>query len=230
MAEPSAPQRATPQRATPSADSTGLRRTWLVACIVGELVGFIPPALTGALLVSLGVAEPVLVLGLVIAGVGEGAVLGSIQQQALRPVVPVDGWASATAIGAGLAWLAGMGGSSLVGAIGPVALIGVAPAWVVGLLAMPVLQRRRLRAAGLSGTRVWITRSVLAWTVGVAIPVVALSIVPNGAPLVAHIAVAILAAVAMGATVGVITGRCLEQIVAPLPGQAGASRSVVISR
>ena len=139
MAEPSAPQRATPQRATPSADSTGLRRTWLVACIVGELVGFIPPALTGALLVSLGVAEPVLVLGLVIAGVGEGAVLGSIQQQALRPVVPVDGWASATAIGAGLAWLAGMGGSSLVGAIGPVALIGVAPAWVVGLLAMPVL-------------------------------------------------------------------------------------------
>lgn len=59
----------------------------------------------------------------------------------------------------------------------------------------------------------WIPATTLAWLVGVAIPVVALSVVPNQWPLAVHVLVAIPAAVAMGATVGAITGRALNRFV-----------------
>jgi ribose/xylose/arabinose/galactoside ABC-type transport system permease subunit len=45
--------------------------------------------------------------------------------------------------------------------------------------------------------------------------VVALSTVPNGWPPPVHVAVAVAAAVAMGATVGVITGTTLVRLTTP---------------
>jgi tetrahydromethanopterin S-methyltransferase subunit C len=47
---------------------------------------------------------------------------------------------------------------------------------------------------------------------GVMIPVAALSLAPNDWPGWAHGLIAVLAAVAMGATVGALTGRTLERI------------------
>lgn len=194
------------------AETNDLRRDWIKACTIGELVGFVPPALVGAWLYALNAGEFLLVFGLVLAGCAEGAVLGMFQSRVIKTAFPATTrWATATAIAAGIAWLAGMGGSSVVQAVGPLSLIGVVPAWIVGLLAMGVLQRQRLHSvvADASG---WISRTSAAWLLGVAIPVLALSMVPNSTPLGVHIATAISAAVAMGATVGFVTAPTLVEI------------------
>lgn len=203
---------------TSSTDTSGQpiarwNRDWVKACVIGELIGFIPPAATGAALVVLDASEIVLVAGLVAAGVVEGLVLGRAQGIVLRQLIPgVTGWAEATGAAAGLAWLAGMGGSSLVGSAGAKGLILAVPGWIIGLLAMGVLQSWRLRSV-VPGAKRWIPATTFAWLIGVAIPVVALSVVPNQWPPSVHILVAIPAAVAMGATVGAITGRTLNRFV-----------------
>ena len=112
-------------------------RDWIRACVIGELIGFLPPAVTGAALVAFDAPEVVLVGGLVVAGVAEGLVLGWAQNIVLRRLIPdVTGWPVATAAAAGLAWLAGMGGSSLVDAVGSKGLVVAGPGWVIGLFAM----------------------------------------------------------------------------------------------
>ena len=86
--------------------------------LVGELVGFVPPALTGAWLGALAVPDPVLVVGLTIAGAFEGAALGIAQARVLARFAPrVDGeaWVIATAAAAAFAWFAGMASASLLG-------------------------------------------------------------------------------------------------------------------
>ncbi len=203
--------------------ANGIRRSWIHACVVGELIGFVPPATTGALLVWLEAPEAQLVAGLVAAGCVEGAILGAFQADVVRNVFPaVTRWTSTTALAAGIAWLAGMGGSSIVQAAGPVSLLVVAPAWIVGLLAMGVLQSRRL-ALAVEDASAWILRTSVAWLLGVMIPVVALSLVPNNAQLVVHVVVGVAAAVAMGATVGAITGSTLVDLTRRRPRRGAAT-------
>ncbi len=193
----------------------GLRMRWTRAFVTGELVGFVPPALTGAVLVAADAPDVVLVIGLVLAGSVEGAVLGWATGRVLvvaLPGVRSRRWVAATTCAAAVAWLAGMGGSALIQAAGPWALVVVVPGFVVGLLAMGVLQWWVLRNVVVGAGR-WIPVTAAAWLVGVMIPVIALSIVPNGAPLALHVVVGVASAVAMGATVGLITGHTLEVLV-----------------
>lgn len=185
--------------------------------MIGELVGFVPPAMAGATLVALGASEVLLVLGLVGAGLIEGAVLGFSTGRVLhryRPDIAVAPWVGATALGAGIAWLAGMGGSSLVQAVGPWVWALVGPGLVVGLLALGTLQWRVLRTVVPHSAR-WVPVTSGAWLLGVTIPVVALSVVPNSAPLAVHVLVGVAAAVAMGATVGLLTGRTMARLIRP---------------
>jgi hypothetical protein len=193
-----------------------LRRRWTAAFVVGELVGFVPPALVGAALVVAGVPDGVLVAGLVAAGAIEGAVLGVTTGRVLGcelPMLDVRRWVAATAAGAAVAWLAGMGGSALIQAVGAWALIVVAPGLIVGLLAMGILQWRVLQPF-VPGAARWVPVTAGAWLVGVMLPVVALSVVPNGWPPGVHVVVGVAAAVAMGATVGSLTGRTLDGLLA----------------
>ena len=192
-----------------------LRTRWTIAFVVGELLGFVPPALTGAALAASGATQGMMVAGLVVAGALEGAVLGAAQARVLVQALPgLDGrrWILATSLGAAVAWLAGMGGSALVQALGARALWLVAPSLVVGLLAMGFLQWRVMRHL-VSRSWTWVPVTAGAWLVGVIIPIAALSSVPNGWPLPAHAVVGVLAAVAMGATVGALTGRTLTRLV-----------------
>lgn len=185
---------------------------WIRACVFGELVGFIPPAIVGASLYAVGAPEIVLVFGLVAAGVAEGVVLGHAQARVVTTLLPeVVGWTRATAIAAGIAWLAGMGGSALVQHVGPIALIVVAPAWLIGLLSMGLLQARRL-APAVDDARDWVAVTTVGWLIGVALPVIALSIIPNSWPLPVHVLAAVVAAVAMGATVGAVSAPTLRRL------------------
>lgn len=65
-----------------------------------------------------------------------------------------------------------------------------------------------------SRSSAWVPVTAGAWLVGVLIPVTALSLVPNGWPLLSHAIVGVAAAMAMGATVGAITGRTLHGLLA----------------
>ena len=206
----------------PPAGVVGLRRRWTLAFVIGELVGFIPPAVTGATLASLGAPDVVLVVGLSLAGILEGATIGVAQARVLARYAPdIDGrdWVVATAAAGGFAWFVGMGGGALMSAdAAPPALIAVVlvPAWGAALVAMGYAQWRVLqRTIPISGR--WIRVTAGAWLLGVTIPVVALSSAPNDWPGWVHACIGVLAAIAMGLTVGVLTGRTLEQLVRSKP-------------
>lgn len=199
-------------------NASRIRRDWTVAFVAGELVGFVPPAVTGAVLAAHGAGDVALTAGLTVAGTLEGAALGWTQSAVVSRALPGllrRQWIGATALAAALAWLAGMGGSAAIQAFGVMSLVFVGPGLVVGLLAMGVLQWLVLRRH-VPGARSWIGVTSGAWLVGVMIPVTALSTVPNGWPLPVHVVVGVAAAVLMGITVGLLTGTRLVR----LAGQA----------
>lgn len=205
--------------ATANRSLAGLRPRWTLAFVVGELVGFVPPAVTGATLAAIGAPDAALVLGLTLAGSLEGAAIGVTGSRVLARYAPkVDGrrWVSATAAAAAFAWLVGMGGGALMGAdVAPPALLLVVlvPAWCAALCAMGAAQWLVLREVVPRSSR-WVWVNAGAWLVGVMIPVVALSAAPNGWPGWAHAVVGVAAAVLMGLTVGSLTGRTLQRLLA----------------
>jgi hypothetical protein len=187
--------------------------------VTGELVGFLPPAVVGAVLATTHAPDAVLVAALTVAGVAEGAALGVAQASVLArhlPAIDRRAWIGATATAAGVAWFAGMGGSAVVGAPAVPLAVGLTiavPAWTIGLLSMGYLQWRVLRRAVPASGR-WVGVTSAAWAVGVMIPVAVLSAVPNGWPAAVRACAGVLGAVAMGATVGALTGRTLARLVA----------------
>lgn len=194
-----------------------LRWRWTAALVVGEFVGFLPPALTGVALVALDASDPVIVVALTVAGVLEGLALGIAQVGPLRSTWPeIDGasWVKATALAAGLAWLVGMGGSSLVqnsSVSRPLAIGLLAVAGPIALLSMGFLQWLVLRRV-VSNSGRWVPVTAGAWMIGVAVPVISLSAIPNSWPPAAHLVVAVAAAVVMGLIVGALTGGTLEKL------------------
>ena len=202
-------------------------RRWTIATTLGELLGFAVPALVGATLGALEVPQLPMAAGLVLAGAGEGAVLGAFQGRSLAPAVATDDvtaakirrdWTRATAAAAMIAWILGMTPSTVLdgdpSAVAPAVLIvGGVVLGLAFLLVMGVAQWLVLRRV-VAGAWRWIAASALAWPLGVAVPVVALMAVPDGAPMAAHAVVGVLAGVAMGAVVGGITGRTLVRLLA----------------
>src|SRR5450830_1626642 len=81
------------------------KRRWILIVAIGETVGFGVPAVVGAL--TAGAAFDRWQVLLVLAGLGEGALLGAAQVLAARPyarrprALP---WIVATALGAAIAW------------------------------------------------------------------------------------------------------------------------------
>jgi hypothetical protein len=202
---------------TSTRELTGLRRRWTLAFVFGELAGFVPPAVVGASLASVDASDLALVAGLTLAGLLEGAAIGAAQARVLARYAPnVRGrdWVVATITAAGLAWFVGMGGGALMGAdVAPPALLAIilVPAWCAALLSMGYAQWLVLRrTASDSGRWVWVTAG--AWLLGVMIPVAALSAAPNSWPGWAHAVIGVVAATAMGLTVGTLTGRTLERL------------------
>ncbi len=206
------------QRQSSPWQTTGLRRRWTTAFVIGELVGFIPPAVTGALLAGAGIDGFPLVLGLTVAGSLEGAALGFAQSRVLsRHVPPLDGgrWIAWTAAAAAFAWFAGMSGPALFESEAltmPVAFAVMVPVWICALLGMGFGQWLVLRRSVPRSVR-WIPITAGAWLVGVMIPVAALSLLPDNSPAWAMVSVAVAAAVAMGVTVGALTGGTLVRLI-----------------
>jgi Ca2+-transporting ATPase len=200
-------------------------RRWVVATTLGELFGFLIPVSV----VSAGADQapgPLPLLLLVLAGAGEGTVLGWAQGRVLRPLLPgfpMTAWTARTAAAAALAWLVGMGPSTLGGVLddwSPGVRVAVgAPAAALVLLSIGVAQWTVLRRL-LPGSARWIGWTAAGWLAGLA---VFLGVAPPlwhaGQGVVQVALVGALAGVGMAATMAAVTGWGLLSLLRGAPSR-----------
>ena len=153
----------------------------------------------------------------VLAGAGEGAVLGFAQTRALRhdlPALEPSAWVRATAAAGALGWAVGLAPSAFHDALADlpaVVLAGLGAAASVVLLssigaAQAVVLRRHVHHAGR-----WVAANALAWLAGLPVVFAAFAIAPAD-PAIARATVAIAGGAGMGLTVAAVTGRALVQL------------------
>jgi len=198
---------------SPAATASPWRR-WVVATTLGELAGFALPTAVWGAAATAGLGDRATALPVILAGAGEGAVLGFAQSRALRielPAVEPRAWIGATAAAAALAWAIGMAPSTFHEELSawPVpVLVGLG---VVGgvtlLLSIGVAQALVLRHHVLHAGR-WVAANAAGWLLGLPIVFVALAVAPEDPPVI-RAAIAVAAGAAMGFTVAVVTGRAL---------------------
>jgi hypothetical protein len=217
---------------TSAQDTRVSLRSWIAACTAGEVLGFGAAALWALLALQLFGLDPVStaaragVLGLmVLAGLFEGLVLGSLQWLALRRRfrrLRASHWIGATAAMAALGWFLGMlpvtlsepapaGAQAaweppmvliLAGAAGFGAAIGAAFGFAQWLV---------LRQHAHGATR-WIAANALGWALGLPWAFVAgnLGDLTRSVPLA--VALGAMAGLLMGLSVAVVTGLALRRI------------------
>jgi hypothetical protein len=198
----------------PHAPSRGLWGRWTLATMAGELGGFAVPTLAYALVWMAGVSDRGAFPMLLMAGAMEGAILGGAQWIVVRwwvPAIRWQAWIGATTAGAALAWAIGLLPSAIGGldTIAPSILVsGAVVLGLVFVLSLGGAQWWVLRRH-LTKARWWIVVNAVAWPVGVAIPVIALSAIPDDVSAPVRAVVALGSGVMMGAVVGAITGAAL---------------------
>lgn len=194
---------------------------WVGYMVAGEGVGFLVPVAGFALAATLGLEAWAAWTVLVIAGAGEGALLGLGQSLALRGTraeVPVGRWVSATAVAASVAWSIGMLPTTLadLGApldfAAPGTWIAVAVGGLVLLATIPLAQWPVLRAAGLPRAWRWIPLNMAAWLAGLVFTFLPSPFVDEFTPPAVVFAQFALAGVLMALTVALVTGWGLRRM------------------
>lgn len=198
-------------------EAVGLGGTFVVGRLAAPLLDARPSAAT-----VIGGALGAVVLGALL----EGALVGFAQERVLRKrmahvAMPERVWMSATAIGAGLAWLLGMIPSTLMalGSLGveepttpePSRVVQYAMAVVMGLATGPILglaQWTVLKRYVPRASR-WLWANALAWASGMLVIFVGMDLMLwNGPPLLLAVGLCLVCGLA-GLVVGAIHGRVL---------------------
>lgn len=190
----------------------GLWQTWFRWTTAGEFAGFLAPALVGAVSSS-----PQL---LVLAGLAEGAVLGTAQAVVLRRVdrtVNGRGWVGATALAAGFAWtvalLAANNGERLNTLPLAVVLPLAAIAGIAVLMSLGTAQWFVLRDH-FRGAHLWIWANAVAWAAGLLVFfAVATPLWQPGQPPVLIALIGALGGLLMAAATAAVTGAALTRLV-----------------
>jgi hypothetical protein len=209
-----------------------LWRRWTAAVTAGELIGFIAPAVAGAMTAAAGVGAGWTYVALLVAGSVEGYCLGYSQAWVLASRLvrlPRQAFAAATSAAAVVAYAIGMLPSSLGDRIGTMSLpltIGLAAVGAVVLLAsIGSAQWLVLRRVGYEG-RWWVIATAAAWLAGLTVfLVVATPLWHPGQVVWQIVAIGILGGAAMAATVAAVTGFAavrLTRQTAMAPGGASA--------
>ncbi len=203
--------------AGPPLRGRALLGTWFVWVTIAEVVGFLAPAVAGAVTAD---ATTVMALpAVLLAGAIEGVVLGLGQGLVLRgavPDLPVLRWVTATTAGAVVAYLLGMLPSTMSGAV------AAWPVWLLVVLGVPagllllgsigtaqwlVLRRYVRRSAS------WIVTTAVAWTAGLGVfLVVSMPLWQPGQALVLTVGIGALGGLLMAATMAAITGAGLVRL------------------
>jgi hypothetical protein len=197
---------------------------WITVTVLGEAIGFGGAMALGRGVIAL-VGEPdvgpmaeLLVLGLsATAGLVEGACLGLAQWLVLRrlfPRLPLRHWVLATALGAALAWVIGMGAGSHAPSLPPpapvLAAIVVAAGLVLGALlgaAQALALRRHTAAVGR-----WILASAVGWMIGLLFAFIGVALTPEPGIGLYNISVMVACGAAMAIAPAIATGRVLEEL------------------
>jgi len=208
-----------------------LYRRWVVACTVGELIGFGGiPVLGAALAIMLteslapGARSITLYVVAVIGGLGEGAVLAWFQLRVLGPLLPQlprRRWLGATALAASFAWACGMLAPLLDDLVGLAPSVQAAiwvPASVAILLSIGGAQTWVLRGV-VEAPRHWLVANVLAWLAGLPWTFVLPALLPESASMLVWISTFVLAGILMGLTVGLVTGMAVTRMRVANPGK-----------
>ena len=197
---------------------------WVLATALGELVGFLAPAIAGVVMTRVvigmeGWLAPLLTLIVVVAaGSLEGAALGYAQWLVLRRALPAIGWrqwTGATALAGVLAWVLGMTPNTLVDALG----LGSGALLLAWLMAAPgillsigtaqwLVLRRHVARAGL-----WIPANIAGWILGLAATFGGASLISETMPIALAVAIGVASGVLMGIVVGLVTGLALLALV-----------------
>jgi hypothetical protein len=192
-------------------------RRWVVVVTLGECLGFAAPAVVGALLLD---APPaVLVPALLAAGAVEGALLGVSQWLVLRtelPRLPVVRWAGLTAVGAVLAYAAGLlpSATSDTWSSWPVAaqvtmfvVLGSAVLATIGT-AQWIELRHHLNAAGR-----WVLGTALAWAAALTtFGLISTPLWQEGQSVALRVLIGVFAGLIMAGVMAVITGRVMRAL------------------
>jgi Ca2+-transporting ATPase len=220
-----------PQRGSEAAlwrrPDAALWRRWTAVTFLGEALGFLVPVLV-VLAGADRVVEPGRTLLLVLAGVGEGAVLGAAQARVLTRRLPgfaSGAWVLRTALAAGVAWAIGLTigglGERLAGWPLAAQLALAVPAGVVLLLSIGTAQwtvlRRSLPRAGR-----WVAWTAAAWLAGLALfMAVATPLWQPGQAAVLVALIGVLAGCLMAATMAAVTGWGLVRLLRQVGAGAG---------
>lgn len=184
---------------------------WVRWVALGEFTGFLLPSAVGVATVLGGVPQLAQSALLVLAGAGEGAVLGAAQAHVLVPRWPGLGrrrWVGATAAGAAVAWTIGMLPATLGERLTGVPLVVLVP--VAGLLGVALLlsiglaQYAVLRHLVPSPHR-WVGVTALAWLVGLAAVFAVMGSVPSGTAWT--VAGSVAGGLVMATAMALVTGR-----------------------
>jgi hypothetical protein len=202
-----------------------LAGTWVVVVTLAEVVGFVVPAVVGALTSD---ARPMVLLT---AGAVEGALLGAGQACVLRRALPIPSglWIVVTSGAAVLAYALGLLPSvtATMWSTWPMSLlVPVAGAEGLALLgtigtAQWWLLRRHLARAGW-----WILATALGWLLGLAVFLaVAMPLWRPGQALALTVLIGLSAAVLMAAVMSGVTGLALGRLLpASSPGESRGRR------
>jgi hypothetical protein len=194
---------------------------WIGFVVLGEAIGFLVPVTAFWLGATLGLTGWGSWTLLVVAGAGEGALLGLGQSLALRgsrAEVPVGKWIGATAAAASVAWSIGMllptsadlGVEVDFAAPGTWAVVGLGGVVLLGTI--PLAQWPVLRTAGVPRAWRWIPLNMAAWAIGLVFTFLPSPFVDESTPPALVFAQFAVAGVLMALTVAVVTGWGLRRM------------------
>jgi hypothetical protein len=189
---------------------------WFYTVTLGEFIGFIIPSIVGVTTVYFHKEGIPQAIYMVIAGMGEGCVLGYAQSRIIKKVIPQINpkqWILATTLAAGVAWLIGMLPSTLYPFIKNISLVLLIPSGItlacILLLSIGYAQYIVLRPF-VKNAGIWIWGNILAWVAGLGVLTFFMSIAPDG--YIPTLFFSIIGGLGMAATMAAITGTYLTRI------------------
>ncbi|BDT87359.1 hypothetical protein [Nocardia cyriacigeorgica] len=198
-----------------------LWRHWFTSVTVGEVVGFAAPAATAVLIGPIDTAPAA--AAVLTAGVAEGLVLGGFQARVLRTAIPQlasHRWILATAVGAFIAWMAGIGlmagnGWQNLPTTAAIPILATAALIIIFSLGVPqwFVLRDHLEDSG-----GWVGATAAAWVIGLsAFTAVTSPLWQPGQPRWLTLVIGFVGAVVMAAAMAAVTGAFLVWLLRAQP-------------
>lgn len=191
-------------------------KRWFLIVTFGEFIGFIIPSFVGVISVLFHFPQFVQTPIMILAGAGEGFLLGYFQGKVLAEIIPrfeKKDWIGATIMGAFTAWSIGMIPSTFyvfIEHIPSFIVISLGSIFAITLLfSLPYFQYRVMKRYTKRADQ-WIWLNLIAWFCGLTILFICMYIAPEGFLLT--LLFSILGGLGMASVMAAITGLYVTKI------------------